>query len=355
MNRRTFVGALGYGVVGALSAAGADRPKPAGEKIRIAQIGTGHAHASGKMETMRKSADFEVVGIVEPDERLRREAARRKVYEGVPWLTEEQLLSVPGLRAVAVETQVKDLLAVGRRCVAAGLHLHLDKPAGESLPEFRGLLNDAEQRKLTVQLGYMFRYNPGFEFCFRAVREGWLGEILGIDGSMGKLSSVSERDTIAPYRGGAMFELGCHLIDAVVNLLGKPVTVAAHGRQSEGHENGFLDNQVAVLEYPKSIVTIRSSVVEVGGNTRRHFTVFGENGTLELRPLEPVRAKLVLAQPRGEFDAGTHEITLPHPPRYEADFLDFSKVIRGEAAFRWPPSHDLAVQETVLRASGLVV
>jgi hypothetical protein len=41
--------------------------------------------------------------------------------------------------------------------------------------------------------------------------------------------------------------------------------------------------------------------------------------------------------------------------RYAADFDDLARVIRGEKAFAWTPAHDLAVQETVLRASGLMV
>ena len=127
------------------------------------------------MAMVKKSADFEVVGIVEPDERLRRAAEKNRAYDGVRWMTEAELLATPGLRAVVVETEVKDLLSVAGRCVAAGMHIHLDKPAGESLATFRGLLADAGQRGLTVQLGYMFRYNPGFELCFRAVLEGWLG------------------------------------------------------------------------------------------------------------------------------------------------------------------------------------
>lgn len=347
--------ALGQGMVGAMALSDSVRAERVRPRIRIGQIGTGHAHASGKMAAMRKSVDFEVVGVVEPDERLRRAIEKHKAYENVPWMTEEQLLAVPGLQAVAVETEVKDLLAVGRRCVAAGFHLHLDKPAGESLPAFRSLLEEAERRRLTVQLGYMFRYNPGFEFCFRAVREGWLGEILAIDAAMGKYSQASERRAIAPYRGGAMFELGCHLIDAAVTLLGKPENVVAFGRQSEGHTDRFNDNQLAVLEYPNAFVSLRASVVEVGGNARRHFTVHGENGTIELRPLEPVSARLVLAAPRGGFDAGTHEVALPNPPRYDADFADLARVIRGETVLRWTASHDLAVQETVLRASGLAV
>jgi hypothetical protein len=51
------------------SAAAADdssAPKP---PIRIGQIGVGHPHAS-KLAVFRQSPDYEVVGIVEPDDML---------------------------------------------------------------------------------------------------------------------------------------------------------------------------------------------------------------------------------------------------------------------------------------------
>jgi hypothetical protein len=49
-------------------------------------------------------------------------------------------------------------------------------------------------------------------------------------------------------------------------------------------------------------------------------------------------------------------VKLPKPAgRYDGDFADLAKVIRGEKAFAFPPAHDLAVQETILRASGLPV
>ena len=146
--------------------------QPAKSRIRIGQIGTAHAHAGGKMETLRASADFEVVGIVEPDERRRAALASGKTYGGIPMMTEDELLGAPGLQAVAVETEVKDLVPTAARCIAAGKHIHLDKPAGESLPALRRLLDEATARKLTVQMGYMLRYNPAFQIARRLVREG---------------------------------------------------------------------------------------------------------------------------------------------------------------------------------------
>lgn len=358
MQRRRFLSTLGQAGLaasGTFALAGRSRGAGATTRIRVGQIGTGHAHADGKLAALRRSAEYEVVGVVEPDERLRRAAMARKDYQGVAWLTEEQLFNAPGLKAVAVETEVKDLLPVGARCVAAGLHVHLDKPAGESLPEYRRLLDAATQRKLTVQMGYMFRYNPGFEFCFKAARDGWLGRISGIEAVIGKASPAGERAKLLPYRGGTMFELGCHVIDAVVTLLGRPDRVTAHARHSGDFADDLLDNQVATLEYAHALVTVRSSLVEVAGNVRRQFVVVGNQGTVDLRPLEPPAIRLALAEPRGEFKKGYQDVKVPSLPRYEADFVDLARVIRGEKPFAWTPAHDLAVQETVLRASGLPV
>jgi predicted dehydrogenase len=104
MNRRNFVSRLGQGMVGAMILPGALRAESTKPRLRIGQIGTGHAHAAGKMAMVKKSADFEVVGIVEPDERLRRAAEKNRAYDGVRWMTEAELLATPGLRAVVVET-----------------------------------------------------------------------------------------------------------------------------------------------------------------------------------------------------------------------------------------------------------
>ncbi|MCX6907377.1 MAG: Gfo/Idh/MocA family oxidoreductase [Verrucomicrobia bacterium] len=337
---------------GGLSVSSAASAKP--PRIRIGQIGTAHAHAAGKMEAMRQSEEFEVVGIVEPDPRRRAAAGKTKTYAGLVWMTEEQLLNTPGLQTVAVETEVKDLVPTGARCIAAGKHIHLDKPGGESLPAFKRLLDDAGRRKLTVQMGYMLRYNPAFQLCFQLARDGWLGDVFSIDTAMNKAQGVAERAKLLPYRGGGMFELGGHVIDAVVNLMGRPAKVTPHRRTSSPLGDGLADNQLAVLEYPKATVTVRIALVEIEGGARRQFVVCGTKGTFDIRPLEPPQARLALDAPRGDYKKGYQDVKFPRVGgRYDGEFADLAKVIRGEKKFGFPSAHDLAVQETLLLASGL--
>jgi len=354
--RREFVqlsGTAGIALFGTSPFARAQSP---GAKIRIGQIGTAHAHAGGKMDTMRKSQDFEVVGCVEPDASRRAKAESSKTYAGVRWMTEEELFATTGLQAVAIETEVKDLVPTAARCIAAGKHIHLDKPAGESLPIFKRLLDDATARKLTVQMGYMLRYNPAFQLYFQLVRDGALGEVFSIEAAMSKALGAAERKTLLPYRGGAMFELGCHVIDAVITVMGRPSKVTAYNRSASALDDGFADNQLAVLEYPKTTVTVRSAIVEIDGGARRQFAVCGTKGTLDIRPIEPPEARLTLDAPRGEYKKGWQTLAFQKGHgRYDGDFEDLAKVIRGEKEFAFSPAHDLAVHETVLLASGLPV
>ena len=364
MNRKAFFIRLGP----AMAAAGVSLPmlarsqtqrkqaRPSGKpRIRIGQIGTGHAHAAGKMISLRRSPDFEVVGLAEPDPGRRRRAEQHRTYRGLRFFTEEQLLNVEGLQAVTAETEVKDLLPTAARVIAAGKHLHLDKPAGESLTWFREILAEASRRQLTVQMGYMFRYNPAFQFCFQAVRKGWLGRVFAIEAAIGKTVGAESRHLLARYPGGTMFELGCHLLDAVIYLLGKPDRVSPFNRRSGDYDDNLLDNQLAVLEYPRAVATVRSALIEVEGGRRRQFVVCGDEGTCDIRPLEPPHLRLALSQVRGQYQKGYQDVSLPNRPRYDADFIDLAQVIRNEKAFEYPPEHDLAVQETVLRASGLPV
>ncbi len=348
-SRRDFLLTTAAASLAPFIARGAEKPR-----IRIGQIGTAHAHAAGKMDTMRASADFEVVGVVEPDDARRARLEDSKTYTGIPWMTDEQLLNTPGLQAVAVETAVRDLVVTGARCIAAGKHIHLDKPAGETLPLFKELLDDATRRKLTVQMGYMFRYNPAFQLCFQLVRDGALGEVFSIDTTMSKLLGASERLILSEYGGGSMFELGGHIIDPVVHILGRPQKVTPFARHNSSIDDGWPDNQLAVFEYPKATVTVRSAMVEVEGGPRRQFVLCGTKGTFDIRPLEPAAARLALDAPRGEFKKGYQDLKFPKSGgRYDGDFVEFAQVIRGEKAFPFSPAHDLAVQETLLLASGL--
>ncbi|HKA06903.1 MAG TPA: Gfo/Idh/MocA family oxidoreductase, partial [Gemmataceae bacterium] len=283
MQRRDFL--KHAGTAAALLTAGpslADTPKP---RIKIGQIGVGHGHAT-KLAVYRRSPDYEVVGVVEPDESLRKRAETLPAFRDTRWMTREELFNVPGLQAVLVETRVRELLDNAEACVAAGKHVCIDKPAGESLPQFRRILESATKQKLLVQLGYMYRYNPGVVLLREFLRKGWLGEVFEVHAVMSKVVDAPSRKELTPYKGGIMFELGCHIIDLVVGVLGKPKDVVGHAQHVSKIGDQLADNTLAVLTYTRALATVNSSALEVEGFERRHFVVCGTEGTIHIQPLD---------------------------------------------------------------------
>ncbi len=326
------------------------------KRIRVGQIGTKHGHAGGKCEAIKKlSEHFELVGVVEEDHTQRERAQAASSFAGCSWMTTDQLLSQPGLELVLIETDIDQLLSTAEKCISAGMHVHLDKPAGSSLDHFQKVAKMAADQKRILQMGYMFRSNSAFQFLFESVKQGWLGEIFEVHGVMSKKLAVNERADVARFRGGSMFELGCHLIDAVVKLLGKPQNIIPANRLTHPELDTLRDNCLAVFQYPRATATVRSSFVEVDGNRRRQFIVCGTQGTIEIYPLEPPQLTLTLDRPQGDYSKGTQVVRLPKMNgRYDGDFMALASAIRGESSYSYSLEHDLLVQQCVLEASEML-
>ena len=133
---------------------------------------------------MADNPDVELAGVWEPDAERRAAAGQQAAYAGVRWLADaDEALSDPTVRAVAVEGDVFQGLGWAQRAVGAGKHVWLDKPAGLDMEAFRRVVETARERNLLVQLGYMFRYNPGARFLLDWARSGRLGDIHAVQGT----------------------------------------------------------------------------------------------------------------------------------------------------------------------------
>ena len=325
--------------------------------IKIGQIGVGHEHASGTMETLRGLPElYEVVGVVEEENPGWYSPS---AYEGIERMTHEQLFNVPGLEAVAVETNMPLAAATALRCMERGLHIHMDKPGGEEMEPFARLIEGCRAGGLTIQLGYMYRVNSAINFCFRALREGWLGDVFEIHTVMSRYDDDNYRRFLADYRGGAMYNFGSHLIDLVVTMLGRPDNVTAFLKATR--DDGLMDNGLAVLEYPRATATVRAAVVEVDGMKHRRLIVCGTKGSAEVYPLEhagryaqdPLHVRLTLLEGNAEYPAGTHMVDVGvMRGRYDDQLIGLARIIRGEIENPYGYDHELLVQETLLAAAG---
>lgn len=332
--------------------------------FRIAQYGTGHGHAGGKMQAMRRNPDVEVVGIFEPEAEQRSRFKNAEAYAGVRWFgSAAEMLNDSSIAAIAIEGRNDQSLAMAREAIAAKKHLWYDKPAGDDWAGYQSLIAEARANERHIQMGYMLRYHEGFKRAATWAREGLLGDVFSLRAHMSTFipvtseSGLNVRSQITRHRGGIFYDLAGHMLDQVVWILGRPNKITTFFRNDTTPElPGFSDNTLGVFEFDRAIATVDIAAMEVRPMARR-FEIYGTRGSvILLEPFEPGEdIRLVLDSARDGFEAGEQVIRIPKQDRQElyvrelASFVDF---LRGEKPPVRSLEHEYLVQETLLRSTG---
>jgi predicted dehydrogenase len=334
-------------------------------KIRLAQYGTKHGHAGSKMLAMVNHPQVEVAGVFEPDPERRQVVAEQDpIYKGLHWYdSAADMLNDPTIVGIASEGLNRESLDHTEAIIDAGKHAWYDKPAGDNWPQWQRIIGKAEQKGLQVQMGYMFRYHHGFRQIAEWTKSGLLGDVFSVRAHMStwippeKLGlGYNTRDTISYHHGGIFYDLGGHMLDQVVWLLGRPTKVTAFLRNDTGIVPAFKDNTLGVFEFDKAIAFIDIAAMEPRPMARR-FEVYGTKGSaIIVDPFEPAKLlRLCLEEAGGGYDKGLHIIELPDQGRqdtHDLELVAFLATITGQQPPDRPLSHELLVQETLLRATG---
>ena len=327
--------------------------------LRMAQYGTKHGHAAGKLQAMLDSPDVEVVGLFEPDGERRAELEGNSGPFGqVRWYdSEEELLSDSSVIAVASEGKNVESLPQTEAIVDAGKHVWYDKPAGEDWPGWQRVMSKAQSQGLLIQMGYMFRYQNGFCQIAEWVHGGLLGDIYCTRAHMSTNVAPNNRSALAVHQGGIFFDLGGHMLDQVVYLMGRPTRTTSFFRV-DGAGPECTDNTLGVLEFDRGLAFVDIAAMEPKPMARR-FEVYGTKGSaILLDPFEPPYAiRLCLEEAAEGYDAGDQIIPVPTQSRqqtYEEELVAFVATLRGQQAPDRSPEHELLVQETLLRLTGRI-
>lgn len=319
--------------------------------IKIGQIGIGHNHGEAKMKTVRKFPElFEIVGYAEENERWIEKRGNLSGYADLKRMSVDELIEK--CDALLIETDVWDLTKIAQKCIDAGKHIHLDKPASGTLEEYKTMLDSAKAKNLIVQVAYMYRYNPAVQKCFELIKDGKLGEIYSINAEMSTFHPKNYKKWLTNFGGGIMYILGCHLIDLIIYIMGKPDKVSTFLKHTNLDSIDFADNTLAVMEYEKALARVFVSSVEVNGFGRRQFMVSGSKGTVNICPLEKPLTMTYSDTSIADKTYEDRKILLPFEDntangRYDEMMRDFYAYIVGEKDNPFTYEHEYAVQEVL--------
>ncbi|MCC7375220.1 MAG: Gfo/Idh/MocA family oxidoreductase [Verrucomicrobiales bacterium] len=322
---------------------------PSPRRPKVGFLGVAYSHAAEKIRLLRASSEFEFVGVWAETEAL----ASKYREQGVAIRSRDEILRLA--EVAVVESEVATHATLALEALEAGCHVHLEKPPAETMADFDRVLAAARERKRLLQVGYMWRLNPGLNAVFEAVRSGWLGEVFLVRATINNTLETARRREWAGFKGGVLFELGSHMLDAVVRLLGKPNQVVPVLKTHGSSTDTLADNNVVVLEYPKTTAVISSSTLQPNAGAHRAFEVLGTRGTAVVRPLEQPVLELDLAEAAGPYSRGRQTVPLPAYRRYEGEFAQLASSLREDRVLAVTLEQERDVQETLLKACGVGV
>lgn len=328
--------------------------------LKIAQIGAEHDHSVPIMQSLRKQSDiFQVAGYAIPEGESN---VCPKAYEGLTRMTVEELLNIPDLDAVAIETSETNLTKYALAAARKGLAVHMDKPGGTELTDFETLIQTVKENGTVFHTGYMYRYNPAVIKLLQDIRGGKLGEIYSVEAHMNCMHKPEKRDWLRKYKGGMMFFLGCHLIDLIVQIQGRPEEILPLNCSTGMDGVTSEDFGMAVLKYKNGVSFAKTCAAEAGGFMRRQLVVCGSKGTVELKPLEayadPSHGALLYTGVRevfgDQFDWGNDGCNTRTGTfdRYDAMMRSFAEYTAGEKKSPYSCDYELELYRTVLQCCG---
>lgn len=150
----------------------------------------------------------------------------------------DQLLAMPELDAVIVAVPNHLHAPIAIQCLDAKKHTLLEKPMAMSVAECRTIRTAAERAQRVLQLGFVCRGSPAAQTTKHFIDRGRFGTITHI-----KCASYRRRGvpglggwftTKALSGGGALIDLGVHLLDLSLFLAGSPQPQRASGKVFTG-------------------------------------------------------------------------------------------------------------------------
>ncbi len=330
-------------------------------KIKIAQIGTSqNSHGNPIFNSLKKNSDiFEVAGYVLPENEREKFPQRMATFDGYKELTLEEVLNNPEIEAVTVETEEIYLTKYAALAAEHKKHIHMEKPGGVAPADFEKLIETVKNNKTVFHTGYMYRYNPYVIELKEQIKNGELGDIISVEAQMNCIHPKETRSWLGNFPGGMMFFLGCHLIDLIYSIQGKPKNIIPLNKCSNADGVTAEDFGMAVFEYERGVSFAKTSAVETGGFERRQLVVSGTKKTVELKPLEwydnPGDGLIVThkyVRERQDWNSYTDKEICEPFDRYDAMMQSFAEMVCGKKENPWSYDYELELYKIIMQACG---
>lgn len=223
------------------------------KRIRVGIIGMGFI---GKLqyEALKALDEVEVVAVSSRNNSLGTLPKEVRTYTS--W---EDLIADSEVDAVHDCLPASLHKDVNIAAIKAGKHIYSEKPLGMSLADVRLQISELEKKPVVNAVGHQYRANAAVREMKHRIQSGRCGKVLFLTGcysqdSLAYPTDYSYRRVPENSRARALSDLGSHLIDISVYVIGSPVkrvfaNMITHYPEREGHRISSDDTTFLLLEF----------------------------------------------------------------------------------------------------------
>lgn len=254
---------------------------PRSDPVRHAVIGLG-GFGSEHARATHTSKFGDLIAVVDSDPE-----ARRRITDSYPatHFRDHQSLIEAGTAesvSIALPHSVKD--DVARDCLAAGLHVYVEKPLALRATTARQLVAMADSAGVRFSVGHQYRTFRGYRTIERLLRSGAVGEVHQILWTWHQFRSDAYFER-TPWlddwdrSGGGLLPLQlAHDLDLICWLFGSPLRVGAFVGETL-HHRGVEDLATAFVEFRSgAVATLQASLNRPGSYVVRQ--IVGDRGMI---------------------------------------------------------------------------
>ena len=204
------------------------------EKLRIALIGVGGMGSHHLYSSHARNPRVEIVALCDIIEERCVAAAKKLGRDDIAIYTDyKALIDNEELDAVDIATPNRFHSIIAVYALEQGLHVFCEKPDAINVEEALKMKTASEKAGKVLMVMRNNRYTPGSKYLKKFIAAGEAGDIYcgrcawirrrGIPGKGGWFTTKSESG------GGPLIDLGVHMIDLSIWLMGNPTPVSVSG------------------------------------------------------------------------------------------------------------------------------
>lgn len=280
----------------------------------------------------------------------------------------EEVLANPNIQLVVVNTPNEHHYPMTKAALLAGKHVVTEKPFTLSLTEGQELIEIAKQQRKVLGVFHNKRLETDHLSVQKILQQGVLGRIVEIewhyDRYRNTITHKAWKEDKLPG-AGTWFDLGVHMLDSMLCLLGRPQAVNADMRSLRRTE-GSTDYFNVCFHYEDMRVLLRSNtfVSEKGATVSIHgdkgsFLKFGLDVQEQqlMKGLQPYQAEWANHDSNNFGSLTTQEAQGAQRTRiesergcYELFYRNIADAINNKDILRFPAQQALLAVEILLAA-----